>query len=446
MIINILFVFLFYINFIFCQLTGSVGPTTKTSKKSTICNVLDYGGKADNKTDIGPFIVNTFKNCVIKKKYTSLYIPYGNYLLKSQVLLNGNGFQSWTFRLDGLITASAPSKYNSFNGNMIFIRNTGDFEMYTSNKKGAIQGQGYVYRNIPNQPGRSTWPRMVRILNCKNCSIHDLLLVDSPSFHLIVSGSYNIEVYRITIRGGYQGGLDGIDIDADNYHVHDVEVSNRDECISIKNGSKNALIENIRCNSSGGCSIGSLNMSTVVENIHLRNIENYNVVNSMMIKTFPGGNGYVKNILMENITNYDVLYAIDINQYWYNHYEPNTDAVNLYNITFKDWYGTVNNGISRGPIFINGSNIVLPYEIYLKNINMWTINGNKIIYTCNNAYGNGYCLQSTKTNIKNKPYKTIQTVTSKPSNYKTINKPKWGIEPYSIYSSIPVYSPTPFYN
>lgn len=36
------------------------------------------------------------------------------------------------------------------------------------------------------------------------------------------------------IRGGSEGGLDGIDIWGSNIHVHDVEVSNKDECMTIK--------------------------------------------------------------------------------------------------------------------------------------------------------------------------------------------------------------------
>ncbi len=36
------------------------------------------------------------------------------------------------------------------------------------------------------------------------------------------------------IKGGNEGGLDGIDIWGSNIHVHDVEVSNRDECVTVK--------------------------------------------------------------------------------------------------------------------------------------------------------------------------------------------------------------------
>lgn len=64
------------------------------------------------------------------------------------------------------------------------------------------------------------------------------------------------------IRGGNRGGLDGINIWGSNIHVHDVEVSNKDECVTVKSPANNILIENINCNWSGGCAMGSLGANT----------------------------------------------------------------------------------------------------------------------------------------------------------------------------------------
>lgn len=59
----------------------SVGALTPLSEKSTICNVLDYGGVADNSTDIGPAISDAFTECAINGGAT-LYIPPGSYSRK----------------------------------------------------------------------------------------------------------------------------------------------------------------------------------------------------------------------------------------------------------------------------------------------------------------------------------------------------------------------------
>jgi rhamnogalacturonan hydrolase len=98
-----------------------------------------------------------------------------------------------------------------------------------------------------------------------------------------------------------------------------------DECICVKSPSKQATIENIRCNQSGGSTIGSLKDGSVIENILFQNIENYQVrsnsgpyfthvltenqvTNAFMLKTYPGGAspGYVKNVVLRNFTNIDV--------------------------------------------------------------------------------------------------------------------------------------------
>jgi rhamnogalacturonan hydrolase len=82
----------------------------------------------------------------------------------------------------------------------------------------------------------------------------------------------NAEVYNLAIRGTDLGGSDGIDVSGTNYWIHDVMVTNRDECVTIKNPSSNALIERIWCNQSGGSAIGSLSTGTAIQNIIYRNI------------------------------------------------------------------------------------------------------------------------------------------------------------------------------
>ena len=62
-------------------------------------------------------------------------------IVTTGVVLNAG--TKWAFQLDGLITLSEDGK---FNGNAIVVKRATDFEMYSSNGKGAIQGQGYKQR------------------------------------------------------------------------------------------------------------------------------------------------------------------------------------------------------------------------------------------------------------------------------------------------------------
>lgn len=88
-------------------------------------------------------------------------------------------------------------------------------------------------------------------------SLTDLVYL-APQFHLSLDTCSNGEIYNMIIHGGYEGGLDGIDVWGDNMWIHDIEVSNKDECVTVKDPSSNLLIEQVHCNWSGGCAMGSL--------------------------------------------------------------------------------------------------------------------------------------------------------------------------------------------
>lgn len=46
------------------QLSGSVGPlTSRESKRSKVCNVLDYGATASKTSDVGPALASAFAAC-----------------------------------------------------------------------------------------------------------------------------------------------------------------------------------------------------------------------------------------------------------------------------------------------------------------------------------------------------------------------------------------------
>lgn len=154
----------------------------------------------------------------------------------------------------------------------------------------------------------------------------------APEFHLVVQEGSNGEIYNMAIRGGNLGGSDGIDISGVNHWVHDVEVTNRDECVTVKSPAQNFLIERIWCNQSGGSAIGSLSDGTAISNIVYRNVYTNGGNQMLMIKSNLGS-GYVKNVLFQNFLGRGTAYGLDVNQYWES--TPGTGAgVQLTNITF----------------------------------------------------------------------------------------------------------------
>ncbi|KAL5331856.1 hypothetical protein ACEPPN_001395 [Leptodophora sp. 'Broadleaf-Isolate-01'] len=309
------------------QLSGPVGPLTSTASKATkkICNVLNYGANADNRTDVGPAITSAFAAC---KGGGIVWIPSGDYAMATWVMLSGGS--GWALQLDGTLYRASTT-----GGHMIVVQNTNDFEFFSRTSQGAIQGFGYTF-HLTNTYG----PRLIRLIKVSDFSIHDLKLVDSPAFHLIIDNCSNGEIYNLAIKGGNRGGLDGIDTSGSNIWYHDIEVSNKDECVTIKSPCKNVLVENIYCNWSGGCAFGSLGTGTAIEKIEYNNIYTWQS-NQMMMTKRNGGDGYVRNCALTNFIAWSNAYALDIYEAWSQRKLDPGNGVKMSNLTFAHWKGTI---------------------------------------------------------------------------------------------------------
>lgn len=86
------------------QLVGPVGPTSDLASKTHVCNILDFGAKSDNSTDVADALHAAFDQCVLQHPGSRLVVPEGQYLLNRSVVLSNA--TNWAFQLDGLITAA----------------------------------------------------------------------------------------------------------------------------------------------------------------------------------------------------------------------------------------------------------------------------------------------------------------------------------------------------
>jgi rhamnogalacturonan hydrolase len=107
-----------------------------------------------------------------------------------------SGASGWAFQIDGLITLTSDG---DFDGNGFIIEHGSDFELFSSNNLGAINGQGYIARR--DSTGQNA--RLVRLIDIDSVSIHNIILIDSPTFHFVLDSVSNLELYYITIRYGY---------------------------------------------------------------------------------------------------------------------------------------------------------------------------------------------------------------------------------------------------
>ena len=227
------------------QLAGPVGPTTTYQQKAAVrvCNVLNYGAKPNGKTDFGPALYSAWQAC---KKGGLVYIPPGSYGLESRINLRGG--TNVALQLDGTII-----RRGTAGGTLLTMRGIKDFEFFSGNSKGAIQGFGFEFL----KDGKYG-PRFMRLQDIDGFSMHGLALVDSPSYYVVLDNVRNGEIYNMILRGITVGMTDAFDVSAVNTWIHDIEITNGDECVTIKQGSHNVLVETVYCNISGGNAVGSL--------------------------------------------------------------------------------------------------------------------------------------------------------------------------------------------
>jgi len=183
---------------------------------------------------------------------------------------------------------------------------------------GKILGQGSFWRpnnDLTKYPNR---PRLLRFQDCNNCKISGITLVNSPMFHLTVIGNNN-EVFNIVVDADIIGETDAFDMSGNGNYVHNVEVTNGDECVTVKTPTNGFVAENVICHNSAGCNIGSFGNGPTdasVQNVFYRNVTMYNSDAGAQIKTYPNNNGFVKNVSYENFVLSSVAYPIAVSVYW----------------------------------------------------------------------------------------------------------------------------------
>ncbi|PWY91759.1 RGase C [Aspergillus sclerotioniger CBS 115572] len=391
------------------QLSGPVGPLTSYASKTAtkVCNIIDYGGYPNNETDIGSALLSAWDDCA---KGGLVYIPPGNYSMATFNELK-DGVSS-AVQLDGVI-----NRTGSDGATMLSFRNCIDFEFFSGNSKGTIQGNGHEYL-VNDEYG----PRLMRFQDMSNFSVHGFALVDSPSYYLTLDTVSNGEIYNIVMRGPtVLGGTDAID------------------CVTVKNPSSNMVIEDIFCKASGGMSIGSLSTNTNISDIYYRHIYANNA-DPCFIK-YHGGNGTVKNVVWDTVTVNGGSYPFSIDSAWGTKREG--DGVEITNLTFKNWVG-YNSNDSRPSIRFLCTSEVPCTNITLEDVYMFS-EGDYATYECQNAFGEGACLNGTATATTSAGYTVVQTVTSVATYITSRMANEFSTELLAIssYTILPV--PTSFY-
>ncbi|KAI9612390.1 hypothetical protein KEM48_004121 [Puccinia striiformis f. sp. tritici PST-130] len=263
-----------------------------------ICNVLDYGAKADKQTDIGPPLLKAYAACLAattgRPEDSVILVPKGDYSLRTNVLFRkGRGL---TLTFDGQIHLAFNARLT---GNMIgFTR----CQNLVVNGQGTFHGYGDLYRpggNINHLPQR---PRLVRFENCQDVDYSGFNLLDAPLYHLVVAYGTNFKIHDFRISSTDIGETDGIDLSGKNI------------CVTAKSPMDTLLVENIRC-----CAIGSFGPSTkgyTIQNVLYRNVTLSNASNGVVVKSYSSAEGIIRNITYMDFTLDNVGYPIKFDNTW----------------------------------------------------------------------------------------------------------------------------------
>ncbi len=173
------------------QIPGSTVARSLAARASTVFNVLDYGAKPDGTTDLAPAL-NTIAGLLTSNAANVIYIPAGNYALKSAVVFNG---VAPIIKGQGFTAGPGPAS-----GTMLTISGTGyvPFTFSGTNARGAAV-RDIALREVqpPTGPGwqPASYDYVFKVLNALG-----EVTFDNVYFAGVTRGIYADNSGRLNIR------------------------------------------------------------------------------------------------------------------------------------------------------------------------------------------------------------------------------------------------------
>lgn len=318
------------------NITGAKMPEAKVS-------LLDFGAKGDGKKDC----LSAFKKALQQSKKKGglrIVVPSGTYYIKGSIHLVSNTCielqEGAVLKFDPDPKKYLPMVKTSWEGTFMqnyspFIYGYGlenvsiigkgtidgnaasTFATWRKNQKEAQQlSRKMNHKETPVEQrnfGEGSWlrPQLIQLYNCKNITLSDFFITNSPFWCVHLLKSENI-----ICRGlRYDAKLvnnDGIDPECTrNLLIEDIHFNNGDDNVAIKSGrdndgwtmgspSENIIIRNCHFKGLHAVVIGS-EMSGGVRNVFVENCDYAGYCKrGLYVKTNPNRGGFVENIYVKN--------------------------------------------------------------------------------------------------------------------------------------------------
>ena len=306
-------------------------------------SLLDFGAKGDGKKDCLPAFKKALQQSN-KKRGLRIVVPSGTYYIKGSIHLVSNTCielqEGAVLKFDPDPKKYLPLVKTSWEGT--FMQNYSPFiygyglENVSITGKGTIDGNAastfatwrksqkeaqQLSRKMNHEEtpveqrnfGEGAWlrPQLIQLYNCKNITLSDFFITNSPFWCVHLLKSENI-----ICRGlRYDAKLvnnDGIDPECTrNLLIEDIHFNNGDDNVAIKSGrdndgwtmgkpSENIIIRNCHFKGLHAVVIGS-EMSGGVRNVFVENCDYAGYCKrGLYVKTNPNRGGFVENIYVKN--------------------------------------------------------------------------------------------------------------------------------------------------
>ncbi|KAL0013783.1 hypothetical protein SO802_000852 [Lithocarpus litseifolius] len=376
--------------FAFMLIFGLYSADLPFSSAATIFSVLNYGAKADGKTDDSNAFSAAWKAaCSATTQNPTVVVPSSrNFLVYPLIFYGPCKSSQISFQLIG--TISSPSSPSVWSG-----RDTSKWLTFRGVTGLLITGTGTI-----DSHGSGWWGH----------TISGIYFVNSAQEHIVIYQSNDILIKNMHITSPENSpNTDGIHIEASqNVLVNNSIIATGDDCVSIGDLASNINVSFVNCGPGHGISIGSLGKngnSVKVENIHVKRVNFKGSTNGARIKTWQVGLGYARKISFEHITLQSVQNPIYIDQYYCDikgargNCAQKSTGVHISEVTYNDIVGTSSTYVA---INLNCSQSVACTGITLSSIQIKSDkSGQQVISKCTNAHGTNSgvvqpksCLQS----------------------------------------------------
>ncbi|KAL0000679.1 hypothetical protein SO802_014460 [Lithocarpus litseifolius] len=359
---------------------------------NTVFNVMEDGAIADGKTDNSKVFENVFNKACQSEGKNIVLIPRGTYMLRP-IVLKGPCKGQVEFQIIGTLLAPTDKASTINVDHWITFQY---IDQLIIGGGGKLDGQGpsaWDDNTCSKDPNCKSLPISLRFNFVNNARINYLHSINSKEAHVNIWGCKHMKLNHIHIIAPKDSpNTDGIRIgSSSNIEISNSIIATGDDCVAMAPGSKDIIIQNVKCGPGHGISVGSLGRSPNEKDVSGLWVTNCTFIgsqNGLRVKTWATSySSNVFNLTFEDIIMDNVNNPIIIDQ----QYCPRANCqkgdsqVQIRDVKFRNITGTSSSKIA---VAFDCSKSKPCENIELNNINL-TYNGagGPATSLCSNAKG-----------------------------------------------------------